>query len=457
MTLILKHRIKFFPVLMFFAASALYGQSQDGACAMCHGNSALAMTRHGRSVSLFVDGAELKSSAHGVLSCSSCHGNFNAMAVPHADPVQPVKCESCHNIGGFADNAHIKSGAATCKSCHGSHDIKPASDPKSTVHPDKLTATCGQCHSGANENFARVRIHADKIGEQREGPVYWIRSIYIVLIVVTIGLMFLHNLLDFIRRTRRSFDMRRGRLIPSHHGRKQYVRMTLLDRIQHAGLLVCFLLLVITGFMMRFPDAWWAGFIKTYCEPFFEARGIVHRAAAVVITAVSLFHVGVLVFTRHGRKLAADIFPGWSDVKDVFLNLRYLLGLSSKKPRFDRFSYMEKAEYWALVWGMVIMFASGIILCFTTFFMNLFGGIGRDVARTVHYYEAILAALAIIVWHFYFVLFSPNIYPMNTAWLNGKISEDEMAEEHPLELERILRQEQEAQALEAQTKDSPEK
>jgi len=221
--------------------------------------------------------------------------------------------------------------------------------------------------------------------------------------------------------------------------------MTIIDRVQHAILLASFLVLAVTGFMLRFPDAGWVGAIRSHWEQFFELRGIVHRCAAVVIVSVSLFHIIVIAFTRHGRKFAVDIFPRWSDARDAINNLRHLLGMSSEKPRFNRFGYVEKAEYWALVWGMVIMFATGICLWFYNLFMGYFGKIGWDIARTIHYYEALLATLAIIVWHFYFVLFNPGIYPMNTAWITGKISEKEMSEEHALELECILRQERETQ------------
>ena len=706
MTLILRSIPVFLPVFMFLAAPGpmLYGQSADATCMMCHGSNTLSMTRQGRSVSLFVNSDRLKASAHGALSCSSCHINFNGMVIPHANPIRPVSCESCHNdLKGFAESVHAKSNAATCKSCHGTHavqpvrnpasglsrttvadscgqchateskayktsehavaldrmpqsptctschgahgvlpaqsaesplrrdnesdfclschmrdsavreqvglsesfmsgyedsvhgrartagndraatcgdchgvhnaenarsatstisrwnladtcgkchtevfvayrdgshgrsvargrsdaptcttchgdhhiyptqdprsavsrtnlarntcanchnsviigekygipsdrfasfadsfhglasrggsveaatcaschgahDIRSASDPDSSVNIENLPATCAQCHPGANENFARGKVHVGAINEMTEGPLYWIRKIYLIFIFVTIGLMLLHNSLDFIKRTRRRFDVRWGRKLPSRHGQKQYVRMTMLDRVQHAVFLFSFLLLVVTGFMLRFPDAWWVDAIRLYWAQFFEMRGLVHRGAAILIIAVSLFHIFVLIFTRHGRKFAADIFPRWNDVRDVFANVRYFLGLSSKSPRFGRFGYVEKAEYWALVWGMVIMFASGIFLWFYVFFMGHFGKIGWDIARTVHYYEAILATLAIIVWHFYFVLFNPSIYPMNTAWVTGKLSEKEMVEDHPLELERILQQEQETQA-----------
>ena len=160
MTLISRLRILFFAVLIFLAASTLYGQSQDAACTMCHGNNALAMTRQEHRVSLFVDGAKLKSSAHGALSCSSCHANFNAMAVPHANPVQPVNCESCHSINGFAESVHTKSGAATCKSCHGTHEVHPVKNPASGLTRTMVADACGKCHaieSGAYKTSEHAR------------------------------------------------------------------------------------------------------------------------------------------------------------------------------------------------------------------------------------------------------------------------------------------------------------
>ena len=126
--------------------------------------------------------------------------------------------------------------------------------------------------------------------------------------------------------------------------------------------------------------------------------------------------------------------------------LQYNLGLTPVKPKLDRFSYIEKAEYWALIWGTLVMAGTGFAMWLDNSFMNLFGKLGYDVARSIHYYEAILATLAIIVWHFYFVIFNPDSYPMNTAWFTGKLSQPEMEEEHPLELERILEDEEKARA-----------
>jgi cytochrome b subunit of formate dehydrogenase len=169
----------------------------------------------------------------------------------------------------------------------------------------------------------------------------------------------------------------------------------------------------------------------------FAWRGIVHRVAGVVMLAGGAWHIGYLAFTKPGRQLFLDLLPRWNDLTDPFKVLRYNLGLTEDKPKFGRFSYIEKSEYWALVWGTLIMGATGAILWFDNTSMGLFTKLGFDISRTIHFYEAILATLAIIVWHLYFVIFNPDIYPMNLSWLTGRMSEEEMHEEHPLELERL--------------------
>jgi hypothetical protein len=91
------------------------------------------------------------------------------------------------------------------------------------------------------------------------------------------------------------------------------------------------------------------------------------------------------------------------------------------------------------MWGTMLMGATGAILCSSNWSIGLFTKLGFDVSRTVHFYEAILATLAVIAWHFYFVIFNPGVYPMNLAWLTGRMSEAEMLEEHPLQLEELKR------------------
>jgi cytochrome b subunit of formate dehydrogenase len=320
------------------------------------------------------------------------------------------------------------------------HNIKASSDPSSTISKQNLVATCGQCHPGAGENFTKGSVHI-ALAQSTDALLYWVRLFYILLIVTVVGGMVVHNSLDFIKRSKRQIALRTGAIEPHAFGATQYLRMTLNERIQHATMLTSFIVLVLTGFMLRYPDAWWVASIRQISAKTFEFRGIIHRVAGVCMIGVSLYHAYYLAFNERGRRLVRDLMPKLQDMRDVWLLQLYNLGISKKRPRFGRFGYIEKAEYWALVWGVVIMGATGIILWFDNFFMNRLTKLGWDVARTVHFYEAVLATLAIVVWHFYYVIFNPSVYPMSTAWLTGKITEEEMADEHPLELERIREQE----------------
>jgi cytochrome b subunit of formate dehydrogenase len=209
------------------------------------------------------------------------------------------------------------------------------------------------------------------------------------------------------------------------------------ERLQHLALVVSFVVLVVTGFMLRFPEAWWVVALRGVSDRAFEWRSVIHRVAGVVMLVAGAWHIGYLAFSPAGRKLFLDLLPRWRDVLDPWRVLKYNLGLAPEKPAFGRFSYIEKVEYWAMVWGTVLMGVTGAILWFDNTSINLFSKLGFDVSRTIHYYEAILATLAIIVWHFYFVIFNPDVYPMNLAWLTGRMSEAEMLEEHPLQLEEM--------------------
>jgi cytochrome b subunit of formate dehydrogenase len=132
------------------------------------------------------------------------------------------------------------------------------------------------------------------------------------------------------------------------------------------------------------------------------------------------------------------MWPRWKDACDLGGMIRYWLGWASVRPKMGRFGYAEKAEYWALVWGTVIMGITGFMLWFPV--ASLFGVLPRwsiDAATVVHFYEAILATLAILVWHFYQVLFNPGVHPLNLAFLDGKMSDEQYRHEHPLDWEAL--------------------
>jgi len=117
----------------------------------------------------------------------------------------------------------------------------------------------------------------------------------------------------------------------------------------------------------------------------------------------------------------------------------YYLGRRAEKPRFDRFNYVEKFEYYALAWGTVVMTFSGLALTYEEAAMRVLPKWAWDIVYAVHGYEALLAFLAIIIWHLYNVHLRPGIFPMNWAWITGKMPEEQLREEHPLEYERWRR------------------
>jgi cytochrome b subunit of formate dehydrogenase len=114
-----------------------------------------------------------------------------------------------------------------------------------------------------------------------------------------------------------------------------------------------------------------------------------------------------------------ELFPKAEDAREALANFSYNVGLRSAPPGRSAHSYVEKAEYWAVVWGAMVMIATGVMLWGNNLMLALFPKMWLDVATSVHFYEALLATLAIVVWHFYTVIFDPDVYPMDTAWLTG--------------------------------------
>ncbi len=446
-------------------------------CSQCHQKS-------GHEFGESVHAAALAKGNVDSATCTDCHGEHDIRE--HADPASPVHkanvaqqvCADCHaslkltkkygiashTFSTFSDSYHglaVRGGSVevvNCASCHRSHAIKSHLDPTSSVHKDNLASTCGQCHPGANARFTvgQVHVSAEAKGEEKGNHplLYLIQTIYVFLIVGIVGAMAVHNGLDFVKKIRRKLAIQKGIIAEEHVAHRLYLRMTLHERLQHAALVISFVLLVVTGFMLRYPEAWWVAAIRDLSVRTFEWRGWLHRGGGIAMILAGLWHGLYLAFSRPGRSLLSDLLPRWRDLTDPWQVLRYNLGLAATKPAFPRFSYIEKLEYWALVWGTFLMTVTGIVLWFENASMGYLTKLGYDIARTIHFYEAILATLAIVVWHFYFVIFNPDVYPMNLAWLTGRMSEKEMLEEHPLELERLKKSSPAADAVNPEQKRS---
>ena len=421
--------------------SKIWKQNVASTCGKCHSNvyDVYRESIHGQAVAAGVLQAATCTDCHGEhrilapgnpqspvylanvsqVTCSRCHANAQLMArfnVPGARV--PSYDDSYHGLASRAGQQTV----ANCASCHGVHNIFPSSDPRSTVSKTSLGKTCGKCHPDAGQRFAIGLVHTLPASTAGGRVLDFVQAFYLLAIPTIVGFMLLHNLLDWWRKARRALAQNR-----QGHGQ---VRLTLNERAQHVLLLGSFMVLVITGFALKYPHSFWAEPIVRW-ERDFPLRGWLHRIAGVVLMGASVYHLIYLFTRRDGRRWVKDMLPKIRDAREAVHTMSYNLGHRPNPPSYARFNYIEKAEYWALVWGTAVMALTGVllwshdwILAYLPYPMSVL-----DVTTAVHFYEAILATLSILIWHFYAVIFDPEVYPLKWTVLTGRAPEHEVREE----------------------------
>jgi cytochrome b subunit of formate dehydrogenase len=411
--------------------SRVFHQRVPETCGACHNEIAAAFNES-------VHGAAAARGIRDAPVCTDCHGEHRILSPQEpGSPVFPTNiplqtCGRCHNdvrltekyglaldkVPAYEDSYHglaARAGVQTvanCASCHGVHDIQPSSDPRSHVSAANLAETCGQCHPGAGTRYALGPVHVLPT-EAQFAVVYYIRIAYLTLIFVVIGGMLVHNLLDFVRKARAP-AVRNLAGVPAEEE-----RMRLAFRLVHGLVVISFSTLVYTGFALKYPESWWAQPI-VHWESSLGLRGWLHRAAAVVLLAALVGHLIDLARSPRARACIAAMRPTWHDWREFCERARYYLGLRKEPPPAGKLGYIEKSEYLAFMWGTVIMALTGFLLWFENFTLRWFPKWISDAATAVHFYEAILATLAILVWHFYWVIFDPAVYPMDASWWTGR-------------------------------------
>jgi cytochrome b subunit of formate dehydrogenase len=208
-------------------------------------------------------------------------------------------------------------------------------------------------------------------------------------------------------------------------------------RFQHIVMFSSVILLIVTGMPLKFPNFLLSRFVINFWGGI-QYSTIVHRIGAGMLIYFMVHHFLYTILTRDGRRDFLLLLPKPGDAKDIVHNIRHFLGKRPDKPRFGRFSYIEKFDYWAVYWGCIIMIGSGLFLWFESTVLRFLPKYALDVAHEMHSDEAMLATLAIVIWHFYNVHFNPDRFPGTLLWWHGRMSEHEMREEHPLELEEIV-------------------
>ncbi len=420
--------------------SKIWKQNVASTCGKCHAGvyNTYAQSIHGQAV------------AKGVLqaaTCTDCHSEHRILAP--GDPGSPVfmanvsqeACSRCHAdtqlMAGFAmpqdrvptyeDSYHGlaahegRQTVANCASCHGVHNIYPSTDPRSTVNKANLSRTCGQCHTDAGQRFAIGPVHVMSRSTPGGRLLDFVRLFYFIVIPVTLGAMLLHNLLDLRRKAHAA--------LAQYRATPGQIRLTLSERWQHAVLVVSFIVLVITGFALRFPHSFWANPLVRW-EHGYPIRGWVHRIAGVVLIGGSVYHVAYLSLKKSGRRWLREMVPDLRDAKEAFETVACNLGRREQLPQYRQFNYAEKAEYWALVWGTAVMAITGVMLWLNDWILAHLPHPESilTISTAIHFYEAILATAAIVIWHFYAVIFDPDIYPLKWTFLTGRAPKHEVRE-----------------------------
>jgi len=429
-------------------------------CTVCHGNvhevklagteafrqavPKLCGTCHAGPFDQYEESVHGRAAARGIVAapvCSSCH-RAHMIQSPEAKTSSvfstriPETCGRCHgdvrlaaefnfprdSLVSYQNSFHglaLREGretVANCASCHGYHLILRSSNPRSTINPANLPKTCGKCHPGAGANFAIGPIHFVP-GQGEPVPVYWVRAAYLTLIPIIIGAMLLYCTGDWLRKIV-SLRLRPSgqRTIPARRGA---LRMYRFERIEHAILIVTFIVLAWTGFALKYPGRFWAEPLMAWESRFPGLRGAIHRGAAAAFIALGMAHLISLARNRNLREHWKQLWPRRGDFGEAAAGFAYNLGLRRTMPRRSPHSWVEKAEYWALVWGAVVMSITGVMLWANTLVLRWLPGVTLFVLTAIHFYEAVLATLAILVWHFYTVIFDPDVYPMDPSWITG--------------------------------------
>jgi cytochrome b subunit of formate dehydrogenase len=217
---------------------------------------------------------------------------------------------------------------------------------------------------------------------------------------------------------------------------RQFQRFTTWQRVQHVIVMVLFAVLCVTGLPQKYFESGWAAGLLSALGGIDGARWW-HRAAGILFTGMLIAHLSdVLIRLMRGTG-SLSMLPHKQDVTDAFTTLRYYLGVSDSQARFDRFDYKQKFEYWGMVLGSLVVVTTGLVLLYPIQVTQWLPGSIMPVAVVAHSNEGLLAFLTIITWHIFNACLTPDVFPVDKTIFTGRISEERLRHEHPIEYERL--------------------
>lgn len=366
----------------------------------------------------------------------------------HSDPTLAAEFNfSPHVPGDFEQTIHFRKAmlgekrAPLCFDCHGSHAIVRVEAPDSPVRGEGKVKTCAKCHTGANAWFAESFDHTPMSADAK--PIdYYVAEAFKILTLGTFLALGLYVLLDLATLIRLAMTPRhkRGYHHPVSEGEPIYVpRLNLVIRIQHFVMLFTVITLVVTGWPLLAPTSPISqSLMRALGGP--RILGYIHRGAGILMILDFISHVIYLLYKVKQGHFMHPMFPMPRDIRDLWGMIQFFFGLKSERPKFAEFAFHEKFDYWAVFWGVPMLGVSGVILAFPVWATKFLPGISIRLSHIVHADEALLAAMVLFIWHFYNVHLKPGIFPMNWAWITGRLRKEFYEEEHAGHVEELKRQ-----------------
>lgn len=380
--------------------------------------------------------------------CNDCH---SAHRVARTDVLAFQlgiidECGQCHLevTESYFDTYHGKAAAlgdatrAKCYDCHGAHDILAPDDPNSRLSRENIVATCAKCHPGSHRRFAGYLTHATHHDPDKYAPLFYTFWGMTILLVGTFGFFGLHTLAWLPRSWNLRRECQQLRAADANNaGEKVYVRFTPLQRNLHVVMILSFFGLALTGMMLKFSYTPWAGALFKVLGGI-DTAGWIHRICALVTFGYFGTHLWN-VARRYRRGDVSlwkylfgpdSILPRWSDVIELFNTLKWFAG-RGPRPRYGRWTYWEKFDYFAVFWGISVIGITGMCLWFPEFFTLFIPGWSINVATIVHSDEALLATGFIFTIHFFNTHFRPEKFPMDTVIFTGRMTVGELKHDKP--------------------------
>lgn len=404
-----------------------YDQPDAAACGNCHEDA----------VRELGEGVHRRSKRPAVArlgeSCTTCHTGPHRIRPVAKDHAAREACLRCHfqstsngggaaAIGGaFLSSVHGKKhllglgGAPDCATCHGTHRVESLADDGSPGARTRRVKACAQCHAGADARFAASVSH-DSVDLKHRPVAFLVASAYTALILLVTAFFGTMIVLELSSRVAR---IALGRPIPARH-EEPGMRFGAQQRLQHLVVVVAFVVLVLTGIPLL------AAGVARDGEQFHVFGGVelaarLHRGAGVVLIAATLWHLVWLAWQWVSGRGSWSMWPGFGDLRELRAELRTQLLLSDEAPAPEgKYGWVEKLEYWAFGWGVLVMGLTGLLMWFPVEASRWLPLAALPVVQLVHGYEAILAVVSVFLWHLYQVHLKPGTFPMNWTWLTGR-------------------------------------